>query len=85
MLSPDTNVPAAPVTCTHTRNRGGAADLNIYLIRPASGTLGWSTFPWELSKLGMPFDGVVAHIGTMPGGSMAPYNKGFTIVHEVRV
>jgi hypothetical protein len=63
--------------------RGGATDLNIYIIRPTSGTLGWSTFPWEMAKLGQHFDGVVVHIGTLPGGTMAPYNKGYTMVHEV--
>jgi hypothetical protein len=57
--------------------------LNIYIIRPTSGTLGWSTFPWEMAKLGQHFDGVVVHIGTLPGGTMAPYNKGYTMVHEV--
>lgn len=36
-----------------------------------------------MSKLGMQFDGVVVHIGTLPGGTMAPYNKGYTMVHEV--
>ncbi|KAF8071238.1 MEP1 [Scenedesmus sp. PABB004] len=63
--------------------RGGAAALNIYIIRPASGTLGWSTFPWEMAKLGVGFDGVVVHVGTLPGGTMAPYNRGYTMVHEV--
>jgi hypothetical protein len=64
--------------------RGGASALNIYIIRPTSGTLGWSTFPWEMAKLGQQFDGVVVHVGTLPGGTMAPYNKGYTMVHEVR-
>lgn len=64
--------------------RGVGSDLNIYLIRPNSGTLGWSTFPWEMTKLGQAFDGVVVHVGTLPGGTMAPYNKGYTLVHEVR-
>lgn len=64
--------------------RGDGSALNIYLIRPSSGTLGWSTFPWELTKLGQTFDGVVIHVGTLPGGTMAPYNKGLTVVHEVR-
>lgn len=65
-------------------HRGGLGDLNIYVIRPLSGTLGWSTFPWEAIKLGESFDGVLVHVGTMPGGLMKPYNKGFTMVHEVR-
>jgi hypothetical protein len=63
--------------------RGGLGDLNIYVIRPTSGTLGWSTFPWEAIKLGESFDGVLVHVGTMPGGTMKPYNKGYTMVHEV--
>lgn len=63
--------------------RGGTSDLNVYIIRPASGTLGWSTFPWEVAKLGTAFDGVVVHIATLPGGTMAPYNRGYTLVHEV--
>ncbi|WIA12164.1 hypothetical protein OEZ85_012236 [Tetradesmus obliquus] len=63
--------------------KGGATDLNIYIIRPTSGTLGWSTFPWEMAKLGQQFDGVVVHVGTLPGGTMAPYNQGYTMVHEV--
>jgi hypothetical protein len=38
-----------------------------------------------MAKLGQQFDGVVVHIGTLPGGTMAPYNKGYTMVHEVRL
>lgn len=68
-----------------SHHRGGLGDLNIYVIRPASGTLGWSTFPWEAIKLGESFDGVLVHVGTMPGGNMKPYNKGYTMVHEVGV
>jgi type II secretory pathway pseudopilin PulG len=36
-----------------------------------------------MAKLGQQFDGVVVHVGTLPGGTMAPYNKGYTMVHEV--
>eukprot|EP00775_Hariotina_reticulata_P003611 gene3611-3875_t len=64
-------------------NGPSETSMKTKLRRPASGTLGWSTFPWETTKLGMEFDGVVVHIGTLPGGSMHPYNKGYTIVHEV--
>lgn len=64
--------------------RGGPKDLNIYLLRPADSSLGWSNFPWEYKATERWRDGVAINVGTMPGGAMAPYNMGYTMVHEVR-
>jgi hypothetical protein len=63
--------------------QGGPKDLNIYLLKPADSSLGWSNFPWEYKATEKWRDGVAINIGTMPGGSMAPYNLGYTMVHEV--
>jgi hypothetical protein len=61
--------------------RGGSESLNIYLCEPMGGLLGWATLPTRYN--GDPkYDGVVAHTQSIPGGRLAPYNLGYTAVHE---
>ncbi len=56
--------------------------LNFYTAAPGGGLLGWATFPHEME--GDPkMDGVVMLHTTLPGGTGAPYNLGFTAVHEI--
>ena len=55
--------------------------FNVYTAKPGQSLLGWATFPWsyaETSKL----HGVVIHYASVPGGSLAPYDLGRTLVHE---
>ncbi|MCP2335554.1 zinc metalloprotease [Actinomadura rupiterrae] len=62
-------------------HRGGATALNLYSADMGDDLLGWSTFPWKYR--GAPkMDGVVIHFGSMPGGSIAHFNRGFSAVHE---
>lgn len=62
-------------------HRGGAKDLNVYTVDPASGLLGWGSFPSDY--VGAPSeDGIVVRWSTLPGGSSARYNRGDTVVHE---
>ena len=63
-------------------HQGTMAALNVYTSSPDGGILGFATLP--SSKQGAK-DGVVILYSTVPGGSAAPYNKGATLVHEVRV
>lgn len=61
--------------------RGGAATLNFYTVSFSNGLLGYATFPSSYSS--QPWrDGIVDHVGSLPGGSQAPYNTGRTAVHE---
>jgi hypothetical protein len=56
--------------------------LNIYLTSPNRGILGWSYFPWDFPENSF-MQGSVILYSTLPGGSAAPYNEGYTAVHEV--
>lgn len=68
--------------------RGNYNDLNVYLdtIAPTpqgDQLLGYATFPDQANQRTFNLDGVVVDPGTLPGGSLSPYNLGITLVHEV--
>jgi len=62
-------------------HRGGPGTLNLYSVDMGDSLLGYSSFPWGVKKHPK-LDGVVIHVGTMPGGSIADYNLGYSAVHE---
>lgn len=54
--------------------------LNIWICDLSGGTLGYATFPDD----GVPDEqGVVIDLGSLPGGSVAGYNAGKTLTHEL--
>ncbi|KAF9452929.1 metalloprotease [Macrolepiota fuliginosa MF-IS2] len=65
---------------------GEASALNVYSVGFRSGVgeglLGYSTFPWDYSSKST-LDGVVILYSSLPGGTLAPYNKGRTLTHEI--
>lgn len=65
---------------------GGAASLNVYSVGfrdgEGAGLLGYSTFPWDYNDKTF-LDGVVVLYSSLPGGTLAPYNKGRTLTHEI--
>lgn len=64
--------------------KGGSNTLNLYITDlSACGLLGYSSWPWDLSKKGQVMDGVVIHYDTLPGGNYKPYNMGRTTIHEI--
>jgi hypothetical protein len=62
--------------------KGDKATLNLYSGNIGGDLLGWSTFPWKY-KAEPTMDGVTIHYGSMPGGHIDNYNKGFSATHEV--
>jgi hypothetical protein len=63
-------------------HRGGKGTLNLYSTYIGGDLLGWSTFPWKY-KADPKMDGVTVHYGSMPGGEIENFNKGFSATHEV--
>ncbi|WP_254715615.1 zinc metalloprotease [Actinomadura sp. NAK00032] len=63
-------------------HQGGKGTLNLYSTYIGGDLLGWSTFPWKY-KSDPKMDGVTIHYGSMPGGSIEHFNKGFSATHEV--
>ena len=63
-------------------HRGGKGTLNLYSTYIGGDLLGWSTFPWKY-KADPEMDGVTIHYGSMPGGEIENFNKGFSATHEV--
>lgn len=62
---------------------GGAADLNVFTVGfTDAGLVGYASYPWEYDPVPNN-DGVVINFGTVPGGSLFPYNAGRTLTHEV--
>jgi hypothetical protein len=55
--------------------------LNVYTCKPGQSLLGWSYFPTSYPESNY-MHGVVFHYGSVPGGYLAPYNLGGTLVHE---
>jgi len=72
----------AEVNAKTSLRQGSADDLNLYVVNPTGGLLGWATFPWDYTADPVD-DGVAVLYSTLPGGSAAPYNLGDTTVHEV--
>ncbi|WUI00448.1 zinc metalloprotease [Spirillospora sp. NBC_00431] len=62
--------------------KGGKSTLNLYSAQIGGDLLGWSTFPWKY-KSEPKMDGVTIHYGSMPGGPIENFNKGFSATHEV--
>ncbi|KAJ3575852.1 hypothetical protein NP233_g824 [Leucocoprinus birnbaumii] len=65
---------------------GGPGSLNVYSVGfrdgGAAGLLGYSTFPWDYTNKAF-LDGVVVLYSSLPEGTLAPYNKGRTLTHEI--
>jgi hypothetical protein len=66
--------------------KGGAAALNVYTVGfnpgPVKGLLGYATFPADYNGASQA-DGIVLKYSTLPGGTLAPFNLGKTLTHEV--
>ncbi|MEV5825590.1 zinc metalloprotease [Spirillospora sp. NPDC052242] len=62
--------------------RGGKGTLNLYSAYVEGDLLGWSTFPWKYRD-DPKMDGVTIHYGSMPGGHIDRFNRGFSATHEV--
>jgi len=62
-------------------HRGNCSTLNIYSIGSRE-YLGWATFPTTCYSNQLQ-DGVIILNESVAGGNAAPYNLGYTLVHEV--
>jgi hypothetical protein len=62
--------------------KGGPETLNLYVGQLGDLVLGYSAYPYWYQD-GPSLDGVVIDWRTLPGGSMANYDRGFTGVHEI--
>lgn len=69
----------AEIQMKNALHKGTKASLNIYLLKPSDGSLGWATLP---SSFMSSYDGEVIDYRTLPGGTYSPYNLGDTVVHE---
>ncbi|WP_084219929.1 zinc metalloprotease [Spirillospora albida] len=63
-------------------HKGGPRTLNLYSAKIPGELLGWATFPWRY-KAKPKQDGVIIHYGSIPGGSIAHFNLGYSATHEV--
>lgn len=59
--------------------QGGRDALNIWLVNFRY--LGIATFPWDYAR-NPSVDGIRVHYASLPGGSMANYDRGETATHE---
>lgn len=64
-------------------HQGDSETLNVYSADIGGGLLGWAYFPKGYNDGRDYIDGVVILDESMPGGSVAPYNEGDTLTHEV--
>lgn len=58
------------------------SSLSSFRAGEGTGLLGFSTFPWDYNN-NSSMDGVVVLYSSLPRGTLAPYNKGRTLTHEV--
>ncbi|WP_254716010.1 zinc metalloprotease [Actinomadura sp. WMMB 499] len=61
--------------------KGGKGTLNLYSAYIEGDLLGWSTFPWKYRDEPK-MDGVTINYGSMPGGHIDQFNRGFSAAHE---
>ncbi|GAA4392130.1 hypothetical protein GCM10023088_69930 [Actinomadura verrucosospora] len=62
--------------------KGGRGTLNLYTAAVGSDVLGFSTFP-QWYRRDPRLDGVIVDFRSLPYGSYAPFNHGYTAVHEI--
>ncbi|KAJ0415221.1 pregnancy-associated plasma protein-A-domain-containing protein [Aspergillus carlsbadensis] len=62
--------------------RGGAADLNLYIVNNVEAGGAYSTYPWDYQQ-NPTLDGVVIARAYIPSGTQQGYNTGRSAGHEV--